>query len=103
MSSTRVGRSAIRAEVHTNWDDPWGSALANLGGVCDVLTYQGRPDLIPDSAGYGPGASGPDVVDYPAAEFLGLFEHEHVTADDLGYWARVLDRYADNVPDDRRY
>lgn len=96
-------RGAIRAEVHLNWDDPWGSALSNLGGIADVLTDAGHGDRVPADAGYSPGPFGPDVDEYPAAVFADLLHAGQTDADALAYWARVLNRYADIVPDDRRY
>jgi hypothetical protein len=98
--STREGRAAIRAEVHLNWDDPWGSALSNLGGICDLLYLEGGD--IPDSAGYSPGC-GPAMDDYPAAMFDEMFTDREAMIADFEYWARVLDRYADLVPEAMRY
>lgn len=99
----RGARNDIRSEVHMNWDDPWGSALSNLGGVCDVLAWTDNEEMIPESAGYRPGAGGPDVTDYPAAMFAEMWKAELIDAESLAYWARVLSRYADLVPEDRRY
>ena len=101
-ATTRNGRNALRAEIHLSWDggDPWGSVLSSLGGVCDVLhTLDGN---IPASAGYSPG-TGPDLSDYPAAMYVELLNDGAVSLHDLEYWARVLDRFADLVPEDRRY
>lgn len=96
-------RGAIRYEVHLNWDDPWGSALANLGGIADVLTHNGAEDLIPDSAGYQPPPGGVDLDSYPAAMYEEMLNEDETDIEALAYWARVLDRYADIVPENRRY
>lgn len=102
-ATTRNGRAALRDEIRMSWDgdDPWGSVLSVLGGTCDVLHDQGGD--IPASAGYSPGACGPDLESYPASMFVELTEDGHVSVGDLEYWARVLDRFADLVPEDRRY
>lgn len=100
----RDARAVIRAELAIqDWDDPWGTALMALGGMCDVLTSVGEDALIPESAGYRPAAGGVDLDDYPTAMYYELFGDEVITPDALGYWVRVLDRYADLVPEDRRY
>jgi hypothetical protein len=101
-ATTRTGRDALRSEIRLSWDggDPWGSAQSALGGACDVLCDHGGD--IPASAGYSPGI-GPDLESYPAAEYVELTEAGHVSVGDLEYWARVLDRFADLVPEDRRY
>jgi len=105
MSALRFAKDPVRFEVRLSWDDgdPWGSALSALGGICDVLYHLHKDHLIPDDAGYWPGAGGPDVTDYPAAMFLELLEQGLTTFEALAYWARVLSRFADIVPDDRRY
>lgn len=102
-TTSRTGRDDIRSEVHLNWDDPWGSALANLGGLCDLLWYMGADDLIPASAGYSPGMGGPAVLDYPASIYVEMWQDGHITAEDAAYWVHVLDRYADTVPESERY
>lgn len=102
-TTAKTGRDALRSEIRLSWDggDLWGSALSALGGVCDVLYAFGGD--IPTSASYSPGMGGPDLGDYPAAEYYELTEAGHASVGDLEYWARVLDRFADLVPEDRRY
>lgn len=95
--------------------DPWGSTLATLGAICDVLSVMGGE--IPASAGYRPamGLSHPNDLrwnevtgeNYNAHILLtgldtsfdpGLFTEDYepdLATDDLEYAARVLDRYAD--------
>jgi len=99
----RYGRDTIRGEVAVSWDggDPWGSCLSNLGGICDVLWFVAGS--IPGSVGYSPGAGGPDFDSYPSSMFLELFDEGYADVADFEYWARVLDVYADRVPEDRRY
>lgn len=98
-------RDALRFEIRLGWDDedPWGSVLSALGGICDVLHATDHADRIPASAGYRPSVFGPDLQDYPASMFAALLTAEHISVDALAYWARVLDRFADLVPEDRRY
>lgn len=100
-----MARTTLRDEIRLSWDgdDPWGSAPSALGGLCDVLHHLGEEDLIPASAGYRPGLFGPPVDEYPAESLLFLYRHGYVDLDALAYFARVLDRYADLVPEDRRY
>lgn len=99
-----IARSALRSEIRLSWDgdDPWGSTLMALGGVCDALQVSDS-DAIPASAGYSPGMGGPSLEDYPASLFVELLDDQLINVAALAYWARVLDRFADLVPEDRRY
>lgn len=98
-------RSDLRNEITMSWDgdDPWGSVLSALGGVCDVLDYVGEDERIPASAGYRAALSGPNVEDYPASMFVELLDDEVIDLEALEYWARVLSRFADLVPEDQQY
>jgi hypothetical protein len=100
---TREGRSALRLEIKLNFDghDAWGSALSVLGDVCDVLSAHSGD--IPASAGYSPGLRGPALEGYHAVMFDEMYDDGIVSIGDLEYWARVLDRYADLVPESKRY
>ena len=102
---TTTARSVLRSEIRLAWDggDPWGSVLGALGGVCDVLQYNGDGDEIPAPAGYSPGLAEPSVEDYPADQFSYLYDNGYIDTAALAYWARVLDRFADLVPEDQRY
>lgn len=99
-----IARSALRSEIRLSWDggDPWGSTLMALGGVCDALQVS-DPDAIPASAGYSPGMGGPSLEDYPTSVFVELLDYRVIDTTALAYWARVLDRFADLVPEDQRY
>ena len=101
-ATTRNGRDALRSEIRTAWDggDPWGSVLSALGGTCDMLWFHGGD--IPESTGYSP-ALCQSIDDYPAAMFDEMHDAGHIRLGDLEYWTRVLDRFADLVPEDRRY
>lgn len=103
MSSTISGRNALRQEINLNWDggDPWGSVLSNLGGLCDVVHSNGG--AIPLEVEYRPAVSGADLEDYPSSEFSEMLHDGCMSMADCEYWIQVLDRYADLVPEDRRY
>lgn len=66
-----------------SWDggDAYGSLMQHYFAVNDVLWRIGRSDLCDES--YSPGMGGPDVSDWPAAEYLEYVEAGGLTADDL--------------------
>jgi hypothetical protein len=94
----RMARNELRAEIRLSWDggDPWGSTLSVLCGVSDVLVHRGFADRVPTGLEY---RTGSDVEDQPAAHYLDLLDQGAITVDALAYWARVLDRFANLVPD----
>jgi hypothetical protein len=94
----------LRVDITMSWDgDPWGDGLMALGGLCDVLTHVGEGARIPETADYFPGVLGLDLSEYPASEFLDSLRAGVIDVEAMGYFARVLDRYLDLVPADRRY
>lgn len=104
MPRTKTGRDALRSEIRLSWDggDPWGSALSVGFAACEILRYHGAD--IPAGVDYQPSPMGaPDFESYPDAAFLELLDDGVVEIDDLTYWARVMDRFLDLVPEDRRY
>lgn len=102
-NTTKVHRATLRSEILLSWDggDPWGSSLSALGGLCDVLHHLGGE--VPAGAGYSPGMGGPDLIDYPASAFLEGYVEGYYSVRDLEWFARVLDRAADLVPESDRY
>ncbi len=102
-NTTNARTDVLRSEIALSWDggDPWGSTLSALGGICDVLYLNGA--ATPTSAGYVPAMGGPDVTDYPASMFAEMLEDRTTDLRSLFYFARVLSRFADLVPEDRRY
>jgi hypothetical protein len=105
-SSTREGRAAVRWVVNLGWDggDLQGSALGPLFGVCETLHAFG--ELVPDECEFraSPLINSPDDLDeWPAAELAQLVNDGDVAADDLRYWARVLNRFVGLIPDEHRY
>lgn len=96
-----IGREELRVSIRVGFDpgDPWGSGMGWLGGACDVLAFVGRPDLIPDTAEYRAGVGGPHPHDTHEGDELmyHILHVQHVTVDDVSYWARVFDRYCDVV------
>lgn len=102
-ASTRTGRDALRSEIHLSWDgaDPWGSALSVGFAACGILHHTGGD--IPAGVDYSPGMGGLDEESYPDSIFLEMLDDGTVTHGDLAYWARVIDRFLDLVPEDRRY
>lgn len=100
----RTGRTALRDEIHLSWDggDPWGSALSVGFATCEILHYHGGE--IPADVAYQPSPMGaPDFDSYPDTAFLELLDGGVIELDDLTYWARVIDRFLDLVPEDQRY
>jgi hypothetical protein len=102
-ASTRNGRDALRTTIHEAWDggDPWGSAMSNGFGLCDVLYWTGGN--VPTEIDYRPGIGGPDEESYPDSVFLELSDNGTITQGDLAYWARVINRFFDLVPESDRY
>lgn len=79
-----------------------GSALSNLFGLCGVVHFYGGE--VPAEAGYRPGPCVElELEAYPDAMFAEMSDDGTVGMDDLTYWIRVLSRYVDLVPEDRRY
>ena len=101
---TSKGRAAIRDEIRLSWDgtDPWGSALSVGFAACDVLHWATGTD-VPAECDYSPGIAGPDEESYPDSVFLELLDARIVKDEDLAYWARVIDRFLDLVPEDLKY
>jgi hypothetical protein len=99
-----TGRSALRTEIRMGWDggDPWGSAISPAFDLCELLHWHLEED-VPAEAQFSPGLGVPDFEDYPQAEYVEMLDEGTITPDDLKYWVRVLSRYLDNVPEDRKY
>ena len=101
--TTRDGRDALRSEIHHSWDgdDPWGSALSVGFATCEILHHTGGD--VPAEVDYRPGLGGLDEESYPDSVFLELLDNGQISHDDLAYWARVISRFLDLVPEDQRY
>lgn len=93
--SRNRGRAVIMGEIRT-WDgaDQWGHALGWWFAIADVLWHM-DPSLIPADWIYrhAPGCTEPDPDDYPTADVVAMVTAEEVTAADLVYAGRILDRY----------
>ena len=102
-ASTREGRDALRSEIRLSWDghDPWGSALSPAFDLCELLYWNG--EAVPAEAEFQPGAIQPAFDDYPAEMFRDMWADGTVTTGDLYYWARVLVRFTEIVPEDQKY
>lgn len=95
------------------WDngDPWGSGMAALGAVCDVLYAAGASDLIDSGAGFRPGMGQTSDLDQLADcgeedgepwETVALaieLRAERIDLDDLALAGRALHLYLDVVRD----
>lgn len=80
----------------SDWDDPWGTAIAWAFSACDVL-YDADPNAIPAGLEYRPGMGGPEVpgavedVEDLSWETCQVWEWLHATSVetdpiDLPYW-----------------
>lgn len=127
LGLTRAHRAAPALEAfRDDWDagDPWGSGMAALGAMCDVLHMVERLDLVPEGSGYRPSVmwdprerrtmaryltmwmSAPeDDADEPEEldeyrEILNVWRPlvaGRITLDDIATAARILSRYLDMV------
>lgn len=92
-ATTPEGRAAVREIIRElAWDrayDPYGSGMAALGAVVDVLWTNGEG--VPSAIATG-GPAGSEGMDELAAAL-----DEGATIDDVRYFMFVLDRYLDLV------
>jgi hypothetical protein len=96
-----------------NWDgehDPWGSGMAALGAVCDVLYAMGESHLIEPSAGYRPAMgqsadlaaladADPEDEMWDTVALAQAVRSGDVNADDLARASRILSLYLDLARD----
>jgi hypothetical protein len=92
----------VNVDMMCNGDVQGWSAGVGLD-ICEVLTWFGRRDLIPDAVGYRPGPLCPDVTDYPAAIFVYLLNNTEVTTDDLVWCLLGMMAILDSIPESERY
>ena len=108
LRSEWPGRSTARISgeawgtIADTWDssDPWGSCLAHLFGICDVLTLEGEE--VPASWQFNPGAGSRDEDDvrdesFEASTWLNAIRLGALDADDLRSVGAVLMRYRDRM------
>lgn len=69
--------------------DPWGTGMAWLGAVCDVV-YDADPNLVPAVVEYRPGMGGPEVPN-------GYAEPHRITLKDVSFATSELWCYAHNM------
>lgn len=104
--------AALYVLARGSWDphDAWGSGMAYLIAVCDVLYLAGESHLIPAECGYsapfGVGYSWDDAlgqttddgtVPWEVGALAQALDADELHVDDLAQAARILNRYLDAV------
>jgi hypothetical protein len=94
----------LRNEITMNWDhgDPYGSAIEAAFQLCELAHFF-RLDIPSEAEFQNNGHVLNAEEDFLAWTLREMWQHQMFTVDDLSYWIRVLVRYVDLLPEDRKY
>ncbi len=87
-----------------DWNDPYGEVMSHLFGLATVA-YVEYGSILPEfrpSPVYS-ACSHERLEDYPDAMYQDYVQGRQVTLEDIKNAYRVFSRYADLLPEDRKY